>query len=735
MKDKQPEIQGPQPENKPELPVDSPVSLSSLPAATNRVRGGVARVLVTSAEDPKKTAERLKVIKQIEGELEEIVSTTKKDNEKALIALQTQLSVVRSIRKGKATLAAYQGIRALTHLTIDQQKILAEHVLANSGVSIDEVIVPRVTVGEPRVIPDELRKRLKKAPQEKLVDKDTLKLLISYANNRLESARPLDEIWRLTYAQFAEDAPEKILLMELHQDLVALRHTALSERELGLIFRNTLEYLREYISVLRTGGFKGAETLSVHDIFTLLRENQRKLAHQAIVNAHSITGSDHGTLHILEADMQIAMKLAKTLVDEGKMTRKQRVLLRQAIIDHDMGYTLETLKQYGVEGAPLSLSEGYGEMTKDHPLYSAIRFEAHKDEMKRYFGEKGYETLYKAVLDHSVVTPSIGGGNIVHDLISRADCLVVSADLKSSPFFLDPEAMAILEQFHDLFTQESPPDGTSFSPETMERMRRLKVNLLHMIDTTYGETPIGEAHREAVTKNFDPDNPAATIKMVRKNFRTHCLAFDDAKINKKGSLVSSFFITDAYYQAGKIFKHEDKKKNKKEMRYRIDAVVKVLNDFGYPEDKIKTEELAARFDTLVPGAMVDTDMLLIEEIIGPAEGGAKGKFEFRRSEQATENSARLSAVLKRGRAVREALNMMREPNLQDSTVLLAIGTLQEHFDASYMLDGQSAPQVLRRIAMHAMEGEVGKAQELFERLRFEGHGTLQRIPNMMRKAA
>ncbi|MDR0607160.1 MAG: hypothetical protein LBG52_02135 [Candidatus Peribacteria bacterium] len=66
------------------------------------------------------------------------------------------------------------------------------------------------------------------------------------------------------------------------------------------------------------------------DIFTVVDANQNKLLHQERRSMAFRTGSDHGILHILQSNMNIA-----TNFFEG-MTAKEQVLAMQIIIDHDM---------------------------------------------------------------------------------------------------------------------------------------------------------------------------------------------------------------------------------------------------------------------------------------------------------------------------------------------------------------------------------------------------------------
>ena len=133
---------------------------------------------------------------------------------------------------------------------------------------------------------------------------------------------------------------ERQLMGRLLDDLSGMKTTALDEAEKVTILKESLRYLRDYKAALREGGMGSVK--SSQNVFDLIRGNQRKLAHQTIVDRKYFTGSDHGVTHILDANMAMADKIFADI--GGKISARDRVFVRQAILDHDMGYTINTLE-------------------------------------------------------------------------------------------------------------------------------------------------------------------------------------------------------------------------------------------------------------------------------------------------------------------------------------------------------------------------------------------------------
>ena len=83
------------------------------------------------------------------------------------------------------------------------------------------------------------------------------------------------------------------------------------------------------------------------DALTLARDNARRIAYQAARDKEMFTGSDHGTKHILLGNMKLADDMIASLeAQKIPVSAKDKVLIHQALIDHDLGYTTD---EAGVE--------------------------------------------------------------------------------------------------------------------------------------------------------------------------------------------------------------------------------------------------------------------------------------------------------------------------------------------------------------------------------------------------
>ena len=177
-------------------------------------------------------------------------------------------------------------------------------------------------------------------------------------------------------------------------------------------------------------------------VLEITRTNARKLAFQTERDKQVFSGSDHGTKHILEGNMTVADSMLDGLGD--KVTAKDRVLIHQIMVDHDMGYTT------GIAQAP-----GSFEASKDHPIFSAKLVEENKEYYVEMFGEDGYETILDVIKMHSYPTsdydtptdPQKGfNPEIIRSISSTADALGVTAETKAPAFFRQPEAIEVLQK-------------------------------------------------------------------------------------------------------------------------------------------------------------------------------------------------------------------------------------------------------------------------------------------------
>lgn len=194
---------------------------------------------------------------------------------------------------------------------------------------------------------------------------------------------------------------------------------------------------------------------TVAQAFELVRNNARTLAYQTNRDKAVFSGSDHGIKHILQGNMKFADQMIEDLIKLGvPVTPKDKILIRQTIIDHDCGYTC------GCARAVTPSQEADGTETKnpgfkaskDHPLFSAKFVEANKDYYVRMFGEEGYDVIQTSILNHSYPTElpqqldpaSTIHKDLVRSISSTVDSLGVTAETKTPVFFTKPEAVRVL---------------------------------------------------------------------------------------------------------------------------------------------------------------------------------------------------------------------------------------------------------------------------------------------------
>lgn len=203
---------------------------------------------------------------------------------------------------------------------------------------------------------------------------------------------------------------------------------------------------------------------SIEQVYTLARDNARKLVYQTDRDKLVFVGSDHGTKHILEGNMRMASQMIASLENQGfQVTAKDKVLTHQTIIDHDCGYTC------GCVQAP----KGF-EASKDHPIFSAKFIEGNKDYYVSMFGQDGYEVIFDSVLNHSYPTElptqfqtADVHPELVRSVTSMVDSLGVTAETKTPLFFTSPESIRVLLKIK-IASETLGADGV-LQPELMAR--------------------------------------------------------------------------------------------------------------------------------------------------------------------------------------------------------------------------------------------------------------------------
>ncbi len=227
---------------------------------------------------------------------------------------------------------------------------------------------------------------------------------------------------------------ERELATELRKGLENnVTDTRLSPAEKAVIFSNSMSHMCDYRQAF--------PEKSSNDVYLLLEANQNKIMHQHVVDKSNLTWSSHDVLHILKGNMIMAEGYMKN------MSPLEKVILRQAIVDHDMWYTLSANKFMNE-----MLNSGdftYYDATKDHPIWSANYIKENADRYTHFYGIDWYRIIYDMVLSHSkaitndlpLTLPTdmaVPRENMLKSVMSTVDCAAATADYKSAALFSQP---------------------------------------------------------------------------------------------------------------------------------------------------------------------------------------------------------------------------------------------------------------------------------------------------------
>ncbi|MBT4850395.1 hypothetical protein HON36_06135 [Candidatus Parcubacteria bacterium] len=228
---------------------------------------------------------------------------------------------------------------------------------------------------------------------------------------------------------------EQILaaISEELQEFIDSPEVSIEESEAKLIERESSIYIKQYQEAYPEA--------TIETIQSLVQDNARKLVYQTSLDKRVFSGSDHGTRHILEGNMNIADSMMDGLGD--RVSAKDKIIIRQIIIDHDIGYA-----------AGVAQAKGSFDASKDHPLFSTRYVEDNADYYIDKFGEEGYEMIREGILQHSYVMSEYPSTDQIEDInrdtvrsiTSTVDALGVTAEIKCPAFFRSTDVMRVLQK-------------------------------------------------------------------------------------------------------------------------------------------------------------------------------------------------------------------------------------------------------------------------------------------------
>lgn len=325
-------------------------------------------------------------------------------------------------------------------------------------------------------------------------------------------------------AELDLEGREELRVESLEQAAEAVRaelqeyvdHGYLNAKEMQLIIETTSKFGTAYVKAFEGKRFRGGAERSTQEViqhaYEAMRDNARKIAFQTKLDKRVFSGSDHGTRHICEGCTHFSEQMMGSLKGlEGVDFKDQdEVLVRQIIIDHDIGYTADAAQ-----------AKGGFEASKDHPCAGCAFVESNKDYYVEKYGEEGYEIIRDVVLNHSYAQSEYGGQrpaagedeltynrDLIRSVVSTVDAMGVTAETKAMDLFRYPEAIDILQSVK-LYADTH--DG-KVEPEALDLFKQ---DLNVMVDALVADGKISAeraaGYRSAIENQFNPVTAEITL--------------------------------------------------------------------------------------------------------------------------------------------------------------------------------------------------------------------------------
>jgi len=290
----------------------------------------------------------------------------------------------------------------------------------------------------------------------------------------------------------------------------------LNAKEMQLIMETTAKFGAAYTRAFQGKRFRGGAERSEAEVmqhaYEAMRDNARKIAFQTKLDKRVFSGSDHGTRHICEGCTHFSEQLMGSLKGlEGVDFKDQdEVLIRQVVIDHDIGYTTDAAQ-----------AKGGFEASKDHPCAGCDFVESNKDYYVDKYGEEGYEIIRDVVLNHSYSQSEYGGSrpvagedeltynrDLIRSVVSTVDAMGATAETKAMDMFRYPETIEVLQNVK-LYTETH---GGVVEPEVLDLF---KMDLNTVVDTLLAGGKISSeraaGYRSAIENQFSPHTVEITL--------------------------------------------------------------------------------------------------------------------------------------------------------------------------------------------------------------------------------
>jgi hypothetical protein len=159
--------------------------------------------------------------------------------------------------------------------------------------------------------------------------------------------------------------------------------------------RDVKNFVNRYSQNLRDSYAEknGGKQMAAEDAYRLLVQNVAKLALQEHAATECLLGH-HGIEHIVTHNMRVAQTLFQKLQESGcQVSATDRLLIDQALVDHDIGYALiaDEVRQHGLRG-----------QEQGHPVIAAklVRESRGSSPLDSILDDSDWSAYHQAVLYH-----------------------------------------------------------------------------------------------------------------------------------------------------------------------------------------------------------------------------------------------------------------------------------------------------------------------------------------------
>lgn len=422
---------------------------------------------------------------------------------------------IQELLDGKRYQAQREIVKKLT------KQVVTQEIRAELGLNVktDPDLLDRLNQAKTELSRMPLGRDPKNATEEILLEEVTQEYALSALDERVKDKAISPESLNaaILLELKLENAKEPETYTSFEEGFVSIQKELDEFIEQGFINPAEKAIIEEYSLRYAASFGKGMERLheknTLHETLSVLRDNARKVAYQTKMDRKTLAGSDHGVRHIYQGNTNFAEQMMAGLEKEKSLDFKKRdeVLIRQIIIDHDLGYT-----------TPAAFTKEGGGAAKDHPCVGCRYIEANKEYYKQKFGQDGYDVTRDVLLNHSYPSsryeekrPEPNGNrtvtynrHLIRSVVSTVDSLGTTSETKAMELFRYPETIQILQDAKlYLESQSENPDSVI--------LERFKEKLKEQVDYLANQGKISatrvEAFYQAIETKFGPDVVKKTL--------------------------------------------------------------------------------------------------------------------------------------------------------------------------------------------------------------------------------